>query len=463
LKDTSSHPAPWPHPPAAACTFLRRSGLPKTRNSDAAQRDQGSDHIGPEVGRESTTNFMAMMLLEVIFWVSAASVFYTFFAYPLILAAAARLRPRGGPVRGTSPNVPVSVVIAAYNEEAQIGSSISKLSRLTAALPSGGELIVVSDGSTDRTIEVAQVAANRSGSETRGAVPFRLITLLPNGGKAAALNAGWAAASYPLVVFADARQSWAPDAIERILENFADPAVGAVSGDLVVESATGLMAGFSLYWRFEKWLRRTESRFDSSLSVSGSICAVRRELFRPIPSGTILDDVYWPLQVVMGGHRVIHDERAHAYDRLPMQVGDEFRRKVRTLCGNFQLVARLPSALLPWRNPVWWQFVSHRLLRLLMPWALIGLGASVLVLEGPVYQFARWVQAAFCLLAIAGISKAIATRSTAASAAAAFVILNTAAWTAFWVWISGRTDRSWGKVAYDVTPTRDAAPDGVRS
>jgi hypothetical protein len=249
-----------------------------------------------------------------------------------------------------------------------------------------------------------------------------------------------------------------------MVESFGDPADRAVSGDLVVESAAGLMGGFSLYWRFEKWLRRTESRFDSSVSVSGSICAVRRALFRPIPGGTILDDVYWPLQVVMAGHRVIHDERAHAYDRLPVQVGDEFRRKVRTLCGNFQLLTQLPSALLPWRNPIWWQFISHRLLRLLVPWALIGLGTSVLVLEGPVYQVARWLQAAFCLLAMAGMSKAIATRSAAASAVAAFVILNTAAWIAFWVWISGRADRSWRKLAHEVAPPiREAAPAGVKN
>ncbi len=115
---------------------------------------------------------------------------------------------------------------------------------------------------------------------------------------------------------------------------------------------------------------------------------MRRELFRPIPNGTILDDVYWPLAVAMGGHRVIHDERARAFDRLPVRVRDEFRRKVRTLCGNFQLLARLPSALLPWRNPNWWQFVSHRIMRLLVPWALIGLAVSVVVLEGPVYRLA---------------------------------------------------------------------------
>jgi cellulose synthase/poly-beta-1,6-N-acetylglucosamine synthase-like glycosyltransferase len=224
------------------------------------------------------------------------------------------------------------------------------------------------------------------------------------------------------------------------------------------------MAGFSIYWRFEKWLRQTESRFDSSVNVTGSICAVRRSLFRAIPDGTILDDVYWPLQVAMKGHRVIHDERAHAYDRLPIHVGDEFRRKVRTLCGNFQLLTRLPSALLPWRNPIWWQFVSHRPLRLLVPWALISLATSAVVLEEPVYQVALWLQVAFYLLAVAGMNTTVATRSAAASASAALLILNTAAWFAFWVWISGRTDRLWCKLTYEPAHSiRAAAPAGSKS
>ncbi|MFI5459063.1 MAG: glycosyltransferase [Isosphaerales bacterium] len=406
-----------------------------------------------------------MTWLTALFWLSAACVLYTYVAYPLILAAAVRLRSRGDTIRASSPIVPVSVVVAAYNEETVIGSRVRELARLVAGRPAGGEVIVVSDGSTDRTAEVARSAATEAEFETGAVVPIRVIELPANLGKAAALNAGCATASYPLLVFADVRQTWAPDAIERITENFADPSVGAVSGDLVVESPLGVMAGFGLYWRFEKWLRRTESRFDSLVSVTGSICAVRHELFRPIPDGAILDDAYWPLLVAMGGHRVVHDDRAHAFDRLPGRVRDEFHRKVRTLCGNFQLLTRLPSALLPWRNPVWWQFVSHRLLRLLVPWALIGLAASAVVLEGPVYRVALWIQAAFYLLAAVGMSKAVASRSSLATAAAALLILNTAAWIAFWVWISGRVDRCWGKSAYGTAPPtheiRGAAPAGV--
>ncbi len=406
-------------------------------------------------------------MFEAIFWLSAACVFYTYVAYPLIVAAAVRLRPAASIRRLSVPDTPVTVVLAAYNEECFIGPRVRELARLVAARPAGGEVIVISDGSTDRTAEAAQTAATEAKLETGAVVPVRVIALPTNVGKAAALNAGWTAASHPLLVFADARQTWGADAIERITENFADPSVGAVSGDLVVQSPPGAMAGFGLYWRFEKWLRRTESRFHSLGSVTGSICAVRRELFRPIPPGTILDDVYWPLAVAMGGHRVIHDERARAFDRLPVRVRDEFGRKVRTLCGNFQLLTRLPSTMLPWCNPLWWQFVSHKILRLLVPWALIGLAASVVVLEGPVYRLVLWAQAALYLLAVAGTNKAIGTRWSVASAAATVLILNIAAWVAFWVWISGRADRSWGKFAYATAPpaheSREVAPAGVEN
>src|SRR5215470_5324190 len=109
----------------------------------------------------------------------------------------------------------------------------------------------------------------------------------------------------------------------------------------MLESALVVMAGGGLYWRFAKWLRQKESLIHSQVGVSGAIAAVRRELFRPIPHGTLLDDVYWPLQVAMQGYRVVHDDRARAFDRLPENPRDEFRRKVRTLAGNFQLARML--------------------------------------------------------------------------------------------------------------------------
>ncbi len=394
-----------------------------------------------------------MIWLAVLFWLSAACVFYTYAGYPLLLALAARLRPARRISALPAVEHPVSVVLAAHNEESRIGARIRELVQLVAARPAGGELIVVSDGSTDGTAALAHSAAFEAESATGGRVSVGVLVQEHNQGKAVALNQARAAAAHPILVFADVRQTWADDAIDRITENFADSSVGAVSGDLVVESAPGVMAGVGQYWRFEKWLRRTESRLDSMVSVTGCIAAVRHELFPPMPPGTILDDVYWPLAVAMSGHRVIHEERARAFDRLPEKTSDEFRRKVRTLAGNFQLMARMPEALLPWRNRLCWQFVSHKALRLVIPWALLVLLGTSAILAGPVYRWTFWGQVALLALGLAGANKAIAKRSRLASAVSSFLVLNAAAWVAFWVWAGGRSSRSWARATYHAPPS----------
>src|SRR5262249_51180948 len=150
-----------------------------------------------------------------------------------------------------------------------------------------------------------------------------------------------------------------------------------------------------------------------------------------VPAGTILDDVYWPLAVARAGHRVVHEGRARAFDRLPETARDEFRRKVRTLTGNFQLMARMPAALLPWCNRLWWQFVSHRSLRLVVPWALLVMLAASGALAGPVYRLAFWGQIAVYTLGLLGTRPSIAGRSRLAARIASFLVLNAAAWVAF--------------------------------
>jgi cellulose synthase/poly-beta-1,6-N-acetylglucosamine synthase-like glycosyltransferase len=395
-----------------------------------------------------------MSWMAPLFWLPAACVLYTYVGYPLLLAMAARLRP-GPRVGGHSTvDVPVSVVVAAHNEERRIRERILELVKLLAARSAGGEVIVVSDGSIDGTVAEAATAQREAEMTTRGRIPVRISVQGPKLGKAMALNQAHGVASHPVLVFADVRQTWAPDAINRLLGAFDDPSVGAVSGDLVVESAPGVMAGVGLYWRFEKWLRRTESRFDSMVSVTGCIAAVRRELFPILPAGTILDDVYWPLSVAMRGYRVVHEEQARAFDRLPEKACDEFRRKVRTLAGNYQLMALRPAVLLPWRNRLWWQFVSHRVMRLVVPWALVSVFGMSAVLVGPVYRCAFWGQVAFLTLGVAGAQETIARRFRVASTVFSFLVLNAAAWFAFWVWVSGRSSQSWTRVTYQSVPSQ---------
>jgi len=388
--------------------------------------------------------------ITVCFWVAAACVVYPYLIYPVLAWVLARLfgrrvRPAA---RGAGGLPSASVVVAAHNEAGRVVRRIDEMAALLAASGLEGEIIIVSDGSTDGTAEAARAHPSPL---------VQVIELPERAGKAAALSRGAAEASHEILVFADVRQTWASDALARLLENFADPAVGAVSGDLVLCDADGALAGVGLYWRLEKWLRRQEGRLWSGVGATGAISAVRRELFRPIPRGTILDDVYWPMRVVLQGRRVVHDERAVAYDRLPERTGDEFRRKVRTLAGCLQLATRLPPVLAPWRNPVWPQFLSHKLLRLAVPWALLVLLAAGLLAPGPFYRAAFAVQVAcygFALIGLWPPARGVRPLTIAAS----FLILNAAAWVAFWVWLTGRTERAWVKAAYQApAPARDVA------
>jgi cellulose synthase/poly-beta-1,6-N-acetylglucosamine synthase-like glycosyltransferase len=379
---------------------------------------------------------------ELCFWLCALGIFYVFAGYPLLLVAASRLFGTRRRRRHRIPRA-VSVVIAAHNEEDYIERRLDELAAHIEAAGLDGEVIVVSDGCTDETVALARAFLKGN---------VRVLEQPSKAGKAAALNAGCAAAVHDIIVFADARQSWDANALPLLLENFADPEVGAVSGDLVVDSDPGLMAGVGLYWRFEKWLRRQESHAFSTVGVTGAICAVRRTLFQPLPRGIILDDVYWPLRVIMQGYRVVHEHRAHAHDRLPDRTWDEFRRKVRTLSGNFQLLTYLPTALLPWRNRVWFELLSHKLLRLAVPWLLMAAFVLSALLSEPVYQVLFWSQAGLYLMGLAGLWTPLGSRLRPAGAAASFLVLNAAAWLAFWVWISGNSGRSWHKVAYKLPP-----------
>jgi cellulose synthase/poly-beta-1,6-N-acetylglucosamine synthase-like glycosyltransferase len=387
--------------------------------------------------------------LEITFWSLLFLIVYAYVLYPALLGVLARLRRRQNTVRKPLMQ-PVSIVVAAYNEAAWINRRLDELTEMLAASGVPGEIIVVSDGSTDDT---AAIARSHCGHQL-----VRVVESISNRGKAAALNRGCALARNDILIFADARQTWSPGALVQLLKNFSDPSVGAVSGDLILQERPGVMAGVGLYWRYEKWLRKQESTVHSTIGVTGAICAVRRELFQPVPPGTLVDDLYWPLQVVMQRYRVVHDSRAQAFDRLPERTRDEFRRKVRTLSGNFQLLALLPAAFLPWHNPIWLQFVSHKLLRLVVPWALIGLLFSSAALPDVGYQLVCAAQCAFYLLGLAGICLRNAGRCRFTAAAASFLLLNAAAWLAFWMWVSGRAARTWRKVAYEFPPLALAAP-----
>ena len=212
-------------------------------------------------------------------------------------------------------------------------------------------------------------------------------------------------------MFADARQRFAEDAIYELVANFADGDVGGVSGELVLDceydeapSDSTIGGGVGLYWKYEKWLRRHESRVWSTLGATGAIYALRRSLWTPLPPATLLDDVLSPMRVVLAGKRIVFDDKAQAFDRVAESGSAESRRKVRTLAGNYQIVKLEPRLLLPVANPVWVQYLSHKLGRLLVPWALLlaFVASAALASRSWFYAVALLVQLCFYGLAAFG-------------------------------------------------------------
>jgi cellulose synthase/poly-beta-1,6-N-acetylglucosamine synthase-like glycosyltransferase len=347
------------------------------------------------------------MAMKALFWIAAGIVVYVYAGYPGLLALWARLRPAVPRAAQPGRSLPsVSIVLAARNEGRRLGVRIDNL--LALDYPTHlREIVVVSDGSTDETPEVLL----RFGSSVRA-------VFLPPTGKAGALNAGVAASRHEILVFADARQHFAADALRHLVAPFEDARVGAVSGELMIDEGPARTAepespvseGIGVYWRYEKWLRQRESEIGSTLGATGAIWALRRTAWRPLPAQTLLDDVLAPMRAVLDGHRVVFAPAARAYDRSSPDASTERRRKVRTLAGNYQLLRLEPRLLVPFVNPVWLQFVSHKIGRLVVPYALVALliASAALASTSAVYGAALTLQVAFYVLAAHGAVIALA-------------------------------------------------------
>jgi cellulose synthase/poly-beta-1,6-N-acetylglucosamine synthase-like glycosyltransferase len=337
--------------------------------------------------------------MEISFWASLLFVFYVYAGYPLALAIWAAIRSRPIATGFTPASAPtVSVVIAARNESSRLPHRITNL--LEAEYPTAIEIIVVSDGSTDATTSMLAAFGDR----------VRYIER-PRGGKPLALNAGVEAARGDIIVFADARQRFARNALTALVSNFADPLVGAVTGELVLDCEADAAAvnsdvaeGVGLYWQYEKRLRRQESRICSTLGATGAIYAIRRSLWQPLPAETLLDDVLTPMRIVLNGKRVVFDERAQAFDQVSASGADESRRKTRTLAGNYQILVLEPRLVVPFINPVWLQYMSHKVGRLIVPWCLaIAFVTNIpLAFQSWPYRVALMVQLCFYGLAVMG-------------------------------------------------------------
>lgn len=368
--------------------------------------------------------------MRFVFWASAMVIAYAYVGYPLLLWLRSWWSPR--PVMHGAGTPEVSAVMVVRNEEAAIAPKLENLLALDYP-PAKLEVVVVSDGSTDGTEKMlAEFARNDS--------RVRPVMKPDSRGKAAGLNHAIAAARGEVLLFTDARQSIEPQALRLLIENFADPEVGAASGELMLgDPRTGETGkGMGLYWRIEKKIRELESASGSVAGATGAIYCARRDLLDPLPQGAILDDVLLPMQVVRRGSRVIFDSRARAWDSPDLGSSREFARKVRTLSGNYQLLQLAPW-LLGSSNAIRFEFVSHKLLRLVVPFALLGLLISSLFLSGSLYRAALIAQLVFyalSLVAIGGIK--LGPLSRIADPARTFVVLNSAAMVAFVNFVIGR-------------------------
>lgn len=285
---------------------------------------------------------------------AASAIVIIWFGYPLLVWVAAVVA--GKPlVPGNGRGRRVSVILATRDVASVVRARVANL--LETDHPADAMQVIVALDADGSRSTVSELAMQDS----------RVIVIEGDapGGKAAALNAGVRAANGDVLVMADAQQRYDARTIPSLVDALEDQRFGAVSGALTLGG--NALSPVHMYWAMEKWLRHNESRLHSSVGVTGAVYAVRRALWPVVPPGTLLDDVYVPMTLVMRGHRIGFSYDARAWDAREFDSNAESVRKTRTLTGVLQLKHLIPGLLSPIRNPIWLQFVAHKLLRLLTP------------------------------------------------------------------------------------------------
>lgn len=314
---------------------------------------------------------VAILVCRVSFWL----LFYLFIGYPLLAWLLGRLMHK--PVR-KAPILPtVSIIIVVRDGVRHIRGKLKNLRALD--YPADYlEIIVACDGCTDRT-----AALVRHAHDPR----VRVLDFPVSRGKALCLNDAVSTARGEILLMTDVQHKLSPLSLRELVSNLGDPRVGAVSGSLELENVNSAFAhGVSAYWRYEQFIRLSESRAGSAVGACAALYAVRSELYRPLPPDTLLDDVLIPMNVAATGRRVVFEPRAVAWGETAQLPRDEQPRRMRAMVGCFQLLDIAPWLRSPLRNPLWFQFVSHKLLRLFAPWLLLALVLSLIFLTARHHQ-----------------------------------------------------------------------------
>jgi cellulose synthase/poly-beta-1,6-N-acetylglucosamine synthase-like glycosyltransferase len=350
------------------------------------------------------------MAIALTAWIAVSVLGYTYVGYPLLVTLLGRFRnKRSRRDAGFEPRV--TVLIAVHNAESFIVNKLDSV--FHQEYPADKlDVLVCSDGSTDKTNHILAEYAER---EPR----LRVLYVKERSGKPNAINLMRPEATGDVLLMTDIRQPLSRLAVKHLVAELADPEVGCATGILALEGETG--AG--LYWRYEAAIRRGESRFRSLVGVTGALYALRKEHLGELPKHIVLDDMWVPMRIRLQGLRVVMVGAAIAYDQA-FEDSREFSRKVRTLAGNYQLFAMMPALLIPFVNPSWFETMSHKVFRLLCPWALIALlAATALLARDNIYaQTFLTLQGLFYLAALIG-----PRAGKIPGIARTFVVLNAAA------------------------------------
>jgi cellulose synthase/poly-beta-1,6-N-acetylglucosamine synthase-like glycosyltransferase len=362
-------------------------------------------------------------VIEFLFWTLILAVTWCYAGYPLYIMALARFWPRPirTPVATLSPSV--TVIVAIRNERDVLSRRLANL--LAQEYPAERlDVIIVCNGSVDGSEELAREIAR---TEPR----LRVFTSPAERGKSGAINLASAHTAADVIVFADARQTFARDAVARLVEPFSDPGVGVVSGrNEIRRTELASVQGVGMYWSLETKLRCAEGRSGSVPGATGAIYGVRRSLLQEMPPNLILDDVYVPMRVAMLGHRIVMTPLALSFDVPAVDQKAEYARKRRTMVGNIQLLRVFPGLLSPIHNPLFIRFVSHKILRLLTPFCFVTLLFVSALHPGWTYQTFFAAELGLYLVGFLGLW----VNSPVLSIPAAFVLMHGAIFAAVWHW-----------------------------
>lgn len=379
-----------------------------------------------------------------LFWAFLGVVFYTYVGYALLVgvwAQLSRYTRTASSTAGTAFEPNVTLIVPAYNEADILAAKVDNCLALDYPASKLG-LLFITDGSTDASAEVLAAYPQ-----------VQHLHVSKRGGKSMAENRSIQYVNTPFVVFTDCNTMLNPEALKVMLTHYQDPQVGAVSGEKHVfsdGSASG--SGEGLYWKYESFLKRCDSKICSLMGAAGELVSFRTELFAPLESDIILDDFVQSMRIVSAGYRVVYEPKAYAIEPPSASLGEEMQRKVRICAGGWQAMARLKFLLNPFRQPVvTFLYISHRVLRWSITPALLALllpmNTYLFYTQQGIYTLLFVLQLLFYSSSLVGWW--LAARNRGAGVALVplyFTMMNVAAFRGFGRFLQNTQPAAWDKV-----------------